>query len=75
MPKELRRLFSNLFIFKVSKDEMKNIFEENVEDDNVKSLMPDISKVVYAKPFSYLFVNTDNQKFYKQFDRIDFIED
>jgi len=75
VPKELRRLFSNLFIFKVSKDEMKNIFEENVEDDNVKSLMPDISKVVYAKPFSYLFVNTDNQKFYKQFDRIDFIED
>lgn len=75
VPKELRRLFSNLFIFKVSKDEMKNIFDENVEDDFVKNLMPDISKVVYAKPYSYLFINTDNQKFYKQFDRIDFIQD
>ena len=74
VPKELRRLFSNMFIFKVSKDEMKNIFDENVEDEYVKNLMPEISKVVYAKPFSYLFINTDNQKFYKQFDRIDFTE-
>jgi len=75
VPKELRRLFSNMFIFKVSKDEMKNIFDENVEDEFVKNLMPEISKVVYSKPFSYLFINTDNQKFYKQFDRIDFNED
>jgi len=30
---------------------------------------------VYDKPFSYLFINTDSQKFYKQFDRIDFNED
>ena len=75
VPKELRRLFSNMFIFKVSKDEMKNIFDENVENEFVKNLMPEISKVVYSKPFSYLFINTDNQKFYKQFDRIDFNED
>tara|TARA_R110002050_G_scaffold195_7_gene1236 strand:+ start:213 stop:935 length:723 start_codon:yes stop_codon:yes gene_type:complete len=75
VPKELRRLFSNIFIFKVSKDELKNIFDENVEDENIKSMMPDISKEVFNKPFSYLFINTDNQKFYKKFDRIDFNED
>mgnify|MGYP003117554173 FL=1 len=75
VPKELRRLFSNIFIFKVSKDELKNIFDENVEDENVKSMMPVISKEVFNKPFSYLFINTDNQKFYKKFDRIDFNED
>jgi len=75
VPKELRRLFSNVFIFKVSKDEMKNLFEELVEDEKVKSMMPLINKVVYDKPYSYLFVNTDNQKFYKKFDRIDFNED
>ena len=64
-----------MFIFKVSKDEMKNLFEELVEDEKVKSMMPLINKVVYDKPYSYLFVNTDNQKFYKKFDRIDFNED
>jgi hypothetical protein len=75
VPKELRRLFSNMFIFKVSKNELKNIFDENVEDEFVKSMLPDISKVVYDKPFSYLFINTDNQKFYKKFDRLEFNED
>ena len=75
VPKELRRLFSNIFLFKVSKNEMKNLFDEVVEDDNVKDLMPILSKVVYDKPYQYLFINTDTQKFYKCFDRIDFDEE
>ena len=75
VPKELRRLFSNIFLFKVSKNEMKNVFEEVVEDDKIKDLMPTISKVVFDKPYQYLFINTDNQKFYKCFDRIDFDEE
>tara|TARA_R110000822_G_scaffold244074_1_gene372846 strand:- start:28 stop:756 length:729 start_codon:yes stop_codon:yes gene_type:complete len=72
VPKELRRLFSNIFLFKVSKNEMKNLFDEVVEDDQVKDLMPVISKVVFDKPYQYLFINTDSQKFYKCFDRIKF---
>tara|TARA_R110002050_G_scaffold94967_1_gene197693 strand:- start:4342 stop:5064 length:723 start_codon:yes stop_codon:yes gene_type:complete len=75
VPKELRRLFSNIFVFKVSRNEMKNLFDEVVEQDHVKELMPQISKLVYDKPYQYLFINTDNQKFYKGFDRIDFAED
>ena len=74
VPKELRRLFSNIFVFKVSQNEMRNLFDEVVEQDNVKLLMPEISRVVYDKPFQYLFINTDTQKFYKGFDRIDFAE-
>jgi len=72
VPKELRRLFSNIFLFKVSKNEMKNLFEEVVEDDEVKDIMPILSKVVFDKPYQYLFINTDTQKFYKCFDRIKF---
>ncbi len=75
VPKELRRLFSNIFVFKVSRNEMKNLFEEVVEQDHVKDLMPEISKMVFDRPYQYLFINTDNQKFYKGFDRIDFEED
>ena len=75
VPKELRRLFSNIFLFKVSRNEMKNLFEEVVEQEHVKDLMPQISKLVFDKPYQYLFINTDNQKFYKGFDRIDFKDD
>ena len=75
VPKELRRLFSNIFVFKVSRNEMGNLFDEVVEQDNVKQLMPEISKLVYDKPYQYLFINTDQQKFYKGFDRIDFDEE
>tara|TARA_R110001606_G_scaffold343217_1_gene491777 strand:- start:4356 stop:5078 length:723 start_codon:yes stop_codon:yes gene_type:complete len=75
VPKELRRLFSNIFVFKVSRNEMGNLFEEVVEQDNVKELMPEIIKMVYDKPYQYLFINTDQQKFYKGFDRIDFDEE
>lgn len=75
VPKELRRLFSNIFLFKVSRNEMKNLFEEVVEQEHVKELMPQISKLVFDKPYQYLFINTDNQKFYKGFDRIDFKDD
>ena len=75
VPKELRRLFSNVFIFKVSKNELQNVFDEIVEDNYIKTMLPTITKVVYDKPFSYLFINTDTQKFYKKFDRIDFNED
>ena len=72
VPKELRRLFSNIFVFKVGKDEMKNIFDELIESDNVKALQQPICKMVYDKPFQYLFLNLDNQRLYKGFDRIDF---
>lgn len=75
VPKELRRLFSNIFVFKVSRNEMSNLFDEVVEQDNVKELMPEIIKMVYDKPYQYLFINTDQQKFYKGFDRIDFDEE
>tara|TARA_R110002020_G_scaffold291526_1_gene506931 strand:- start:581 stop:1303 length:723 start_codon:yes stop_codon:yes gene_type:complete len=72
VPKELRRCFSNIFVFKVGKNEMNNIFEEYIEDDDVKNLQNQISKRVFDKPFQYLFINLDNQKLYKCFDRIDF---
>ena len=72
VPKELRRLFSNMFIFKCSKNELDNVFTEVVEDDNIKKLLPSIMRVVYDKPYQFLFINLDNQKFYKGFDRIKF---
>ena len=68
VPKDLRRLWSNLFVFKTSKDEFQNIWNELIEYD--ESLLPKIRKLVYDKPYQYLFLNTDSQRLFKCFDEI-----
>ena len=66
--KDIRRLWSNIFVFKVSKDELKNIFDEVVEEK--KEVANDISKIVYDKPFNYLFINIDSGRLFKNFDEL-----
>lgn len=68
IPKELRKIFNNLFIFKTSKMELQTIFEEQIELQ--KDYVLPISKLVFDKPYQYLFINTDLQKLYKNFDEI-----
>jgi len=69
-PKEIRRLFNNIFLFKTSKDIMKDLFNEVVEDREKTELIPEISNLVYDKPYKYLFINTPSQRFFSGFDEI-----
>jgi hypothetical protein len=68
--KDIRKLFSNLFVFKTSKAELELIFEELVElpKDYILPMM----KLVYDVPHQYLFINTDSQRMFKGFDEIIF---
>lgn len=66
--KEIRRLWTNMFIFKVSKNEMISIFEELIEHP-VTYVNP-ILKIVYKEPFQYLFINTDSQRMFHGFDEL-----
>lgn len=75
VPKDLRKLFSNLFIFRTNKVEMKLIFEEQIEDKDKMNLISEITKLVFDKPFQFLFINTDTQRFFKNFDELMFKED
>ena len=68
VPKEIRRLFSNVFVFRVSKNELETIFEELIEQK--KDLVIPISKAVFDAPYNYLFINTDSQRLYKGFDEL-----
>jgi hypothetical protein len=70
--KDIRKLFSNIFVFKVGKKELENIFEEVIE--RPKDLVIPISKLVYDKPYQFLFVNIDSGRLFKNFDEI-LIED
>ena len=75
VPKDLRKLFSNLFIFRVNKNELKLIFEEQIEDKTKVNLISEITKLVFDRPFQFLFINTDTQRFFKNFDELLFRDD
>jgi predicted ATPase len=69
VPLQIRKLFSNLFIFKVSKKELETIRDEILETIP-KDCVGDLAKLVYDKPHEYLFINADTQRLFKKFDEI-----
>ena len=68
VPRDIRKVFNNLIVFRCSKMEMKTIFDEVIETK--KDNMLDVMKIVYDKPHQYLFVNLETQKMFKDFDEL-----
>lgn len=66
--KEIRRLFNNYFVFKTTKNELANIADEVLEMD--KDIIPSLAKLVYDKPYNYLYINVDARRLFKNFDEI-----
>lgn len=73
IPKEVRKLFNNVFMFKPSKVEFENLFDELFETK--KDLALEIMSIVYDKPHQYLMLNVETQRLYKGFDEIIYKED
>ena len=67
-PKEIRKLLNNVFLFKPSKVEFENLFDELFEID--KDLAMEIMRYAYQEPHDYLMLNIDNQRMFKKFDEI-----
>ena len=72
--REMRRLFSNFFVFKVNKKALTEIFDEILEEQN-KELINEIAKIVYTKPHNFLYINSDNGRMFKNWDEIVIKED
>lgn len=70
VPKEIRKIFTNIIMFKPSKVEFLNLFDELFETK--KDLAIDIMNLTYDKAHEYLFLNIETQKMYKNFDEIIF---
>ena len=68
IPKDIRKLFTNVFVFKVSKVELSTIFEELIEQK--KELILDISKLVFNTKYQFLFTNVESQRLFKNWDEI-----
>ena len=67
--KEMRRLFTNFFIFKVNKKPLQEIFSEILEEEN-KDIVNEVAKIVYDRPHQFLYINSDNGRIFKCFDEI-----
>lgn len=71
--KDIRKLFSNIFCFRVSKQELSTIMDEVVESK--AKYMNDIAKVVFDEPYKYLFINVNSQRLFDGFDELIFDEE
>jgi KaiC/GvpD/RAD55 family RecA-like ATPase len=67
-PLDIRKLVTNVFMFKPSKMEFETLFSELFEQ--YKDLTLEIMKLVFNKPHKYLMLNIDTQKMYDGFDEI-----
>lgn len=68
IPKEVRRLIDNYFIFKVSQDEMENIMTEVLPQ--YKDISQQLQKIIYDKKYNYLAIHTQSGRLFKNFDEI-----
>lgn len=68
--KTIRRLWDNIIVFKVSTDELNNILGE-VTHMKKNDIIEKIDKAVFDKKFNYLFININENLFYKNGDLIE----
>ena len=64
----LRRIINNLIVFKMDKSQTEQIFESIYEGKRMNYM--EISKLVYDKPYQWLFINVPSQRIFKEFDEI-----
>ena len=72
-PLVIRKLYTNVIMFKPAKKEFETLFLELFETKKDNAI--DIMNFVYDKPHQYLFLNVDSQRMYKGFDELIFNKD
>ena len=68
IPPDIRKLFTNIFLFKCSKKELETIFDEVIEENKDDFLA--VSKCVFDEKYNFLFINVDTGKLYKNWDEL-----
>lgn len=68
IPKQVRSGLTDLFVFKASKKELEQIFEEQVETHKDKFM--EILEHCFNKPHDFLYINTESQRMFSNWDEI-----
>jgi hypothetical protein len=72
VPLTIRKLFSNLVVFKPNKIEWEKVVEETIEQEkDVALALLDL----YKKPHDYLFINVPTQKIFYNQDEVEILDD
>ena len=71
--REIRKLFNNIIIFRCSKLEMEQVFQEVIESK--AKHQDEIVRLVYDVPHEFMFVNLDSQRIFKGWDELIFPEE
>jgi hypothetical protein len=72
VPLDVRKCISNLILFKPSKKEFEVVMDENLEKSKEESLV--LMKLIYDKPHTFLFLNVESQRLFKNWDEVIFEE-
>lgn len=67
--KELRRLWTSIFIFSISPSILSEILLDMININN-KDLINKIYKLVYNEQYNYLMIHPDTQRLFKNFDEL-----
>ena len=68
IPPQIRQGLTDIFCFKINKKEMENIFLEQIEQHKEKFI--EILEICYKNPHDFLYINTNSQKLFSNWDEI-----
>lgn len=68
IPLQVRQALTDLFVFKVNKGEMQNIFNEQIE--LYKHKFENILNNIYKELHSFLYINSGSQRFFDNWDEL-----
>lgn len=68
MPLDIRKMITNIFMFKPSKKEMEILFDELIESK--KEIYMNIMRYAYDNPHNFLFININSQRMFSQWNEI-----
>ncbi len=68
IPRQIRQGLTDLFVFKISKVEMQNIFNELFEQH--KDRFTEILQFVFKKPHDFMYLNTSSQRIFSNWNEL-----
>lgn len=68
IPLQVRMGLTGLFLFKIAKGEMKNIFEEQVEIN--ENVFKDILDISFKKAHDFIFIDTNTKRIFNNWDEV-----
>jgi len=68
LPRSVRMGLTDIFVWKVNKREMENIFTEQIEQHKAK--FDDVLKLLFANPHDFMYINTNSQRLFNNWDEI-----